>query len=72
MHGVTRKSGRGLPASIVQEELHNRKEQEKVRGTVITDELVGDNKCPSLIAVSIYDTKPVHFISMSVDNIKWT
>ena len=29
LHGVTRKSGRGLPASIMQDELHNRKEQEK-------------------------------------------
>ena len=70
MHGVTCKSGRGLPASIMQEELHNRKEQEKVRGTFIAAELVGDIKCPSLIAVSVYDTKPVHFLSMAVDNIK--
>ena len=62
LHGVTRKSGRGLPASDMQDELHNRKEQEKVRGTVITSEIVDDRKCPSLIAVSIYDTKPVHLI----------
>ena len=55
----------------MQEELNNRKEQEKVRGTVITAELVGDSKCPSLIAVSVYDTKPVHFLSMSAENIKW-
>ena len=72
LHGVTRKSGRGLPASIMQEELHDRKEQEKVRGTVIVAELVGDSKCPSLISVSVYDTKPVHLLSISVDNIKWT
>ena len=55
----------------MQEELNNRKEQEKVRGTVITAELVGDSKCPSLISVSVYDTKPVHFLSMSAENIKW-
>ena len=67
LHGVTRNSGRGLPASIMQEELHNRKEQEKVRGTVIAAELVGDSKRPSLIAVSVYDTKPVNFLSMSVE-----
>ena len=56
----------------MQAELHNRKEQEKVRDTVIAAELVGDSKCPSLIAVSVYDTKPVHLLSMAVDNIKWT
>ena len=72
LHGVTRKSGRGLPAYIMQEELHNIKEQEKVRGTVTADELVGNSKCPSLISVSVYDTKPVHFLSMEVDNIKCT
>ena len=72
LHGVTRKSGIGLPASIMQEELHNRKKQEKLRGTFISAELVGDSKCPSLIAVCVYDTKPVHFLSMGVDNIKWT
>ena len=72
LHVVTRKSGRGLPASIMQEELHNRKEQEKVQGTVISAELVGNSKCPSLISVYVYDTKPVNFLSMEVDNIKWT
>ena len=72
LHGVTRKSGRGLTASIIQEELHNRKGQKKVRGTVISAELVGNSKCPSLIYVSVYDTKPVHFLSMEVDHIKWT
>ena len=64
LHGVTRKSGIELPVSIMQEELHNRKEQEKVQGTVNADELVGNSKCPSLISVSVYDTKPVHFLSM--------
>ena len=56
----------------MQEELHNRKEQERVRVTVIAAELVGNSKFPSLIAVSVYDTKPVHFLSMAVENIKWT
>ena len=32
----------------MQEDLHNRKEQEKVQGNVIVAELVGDSKCPSL------------------------
>ena len=72
LHGVTCKSGRGLPASIIQEELHNRKGQKKVRGTVISAELVGDSKCPSFISVYVYDIKPVHFLSMEVDHIKWT
>ena len=62
LHGVTRKSGRGLPDCFLQEELHNKAHQEKVRGTNCAAELVGDSDCPSLIVVSVYDTKPVHFL----------
>ena len=71
LHGVTRKSGRGLPSSIMQQEVQNKTEQEKVRGTVLAAKLVGDSKCPSLVAVSVYDTKPVHFLSMKAESIKW-
>ena len=71
LHGVTRKSGRGLPSSVLQQEVQNKAEQDKVRGTVLAAELVGDSKCPSLVAVSVYDTKPVHFLSMKAQSIKW-
>ena len=71
LHGVTRKGGRGLPMSVIQYELQNRKEQEKVRGTVHACELVGDTNCPSLLAVSVYDTKPVHFLTMAAEKIYW-
>ena len=33
--------------------------------------LQGDTKCPDLVASSIYDTKPVHFLSMVCTEIKW-
>jgi hypothetical protein len=69
--GVTRKSGRGLPAHVLQEEEKNKKKQMTVRGTVKAAVLQGDRDCPSLVAVSVYDTKPVHFISMICDSIKW-
>ena len=71
LHGVTRKGGRGLPNCVLQDEKTNQKEQEKVRGTVCAAELVGDITCPSLIAVSVYDTKPVHFLTMAVEKIFW-
>ena len=71
IHGVARRNGRGIPSSVLQDEVQNRNEQGKVRGTVKAAELVGDPKCPGLVAVSIYDTKPVHFLSMRCENIKW-
>ena len=33
--------------------------------------LNGDNECPDLVASSVYDTKPVHYLSMSCEELKW-
>ena len=69
--GVTRKGGRGLPISVLQQEVDNKKDQMKVRGTVKVSVLQGDPMCPALVAASVYDTKPVHFLSMICESIKW-
>ena len=72
LHGVMRKSSRGLPKSVIQEEIKNTKEQAKVRGTTKAAVLEGDPECPDLVAFSVYDTKPVHFLSMACTSLKWT
>jgi len=33
--------------------------------------LEGDEHCPNLVAFSVYDTKPVHFLSLSSTLLKW-
>jgi len=71
VHGVTRKSGRGLPSCVLQEEIKNVKDAEKVRGQTKAAVLEGDPDCPNLVAFSVYDTKPVHFLSMSCTELKW-
>ena len=67
VHGVTRKGKRGLPKCVVQEEQKTREAQLQVRGTVKAAVLQGDPDCPNLIASSVYDTKPVHYLSMVCD-----
>ena len=69
--GVARKSGRGIPMSVLQEEVKNPNDAFKVRGTVKAAVLMGDKDCRDLVAISVYDTKPVHFISSICDSIKW-
>ena len=69
-HGVTRKAGRGIPESVLQEEVLNPTAQRAVRGTVEAAVLEGDLDCPNLVASSVYDsTKPVHYLSMVSDSI---
>ena len=48
----------------------NLKEQLKVQGTVKAAELKGDANCPNLCAVSVNNTKPVHFMTMANDRIE--
>ena len=31
----------------------------------------GDPNCPDLIARIVYDTKPVHYMSMSSEELRW-
>ena len=61
--GPTRKSGRGLPAFVLQEEKTNKKEICAVRGTVKASVLEGDPDIPNLVACSYYDQKPIYFLS---------
>jgi Transposase IS4 len=69
--GVARKSGRGIPDCVIQEEVKNKKDITKVRGTIKAAVLKGDRDCPDLIALSMYDSKPVNFLSMVAEEIKW-
>ena len=71
VHGVTQKGERDIPGCIVQQELTNQTTIEQVQGTVKATKLEGDPDCPCLIASSIYDAKPVHYLSMITDVIKW-
>jgi hypothetical protein len=33
--------------------------------------LVNSSACPDLVAVSTYDTKPVHILSMTTECVRW-
>jgi hypothetical protein len=70
LEGVARK-GRGVPQLVYQEEIQKKSIEATVRGTVKAAVLEGDADCPNLVAVSVYDTKPVHFISMVSECIEW-
>ena len=71
VHGVARKGMRGIPLSIKQEEVTNKKKKIEVRGTVKVMVLQGDEKFPNIVASSIYNTKPVHFLSMVYTEAMW-
>ena len=70
-HGVSRTHGRGFPPLIIQLEVKNKNEAERLRGTTKAARLVNSTKCPDLLAVSVYDTKPVHLLSTAADCVEW-
>ena len=70
-HGVVRKGGRGAPKCIIQEEVKDRNKQIAVRGTVKAAHLQGDDVVKCLLASSVYDTKPVHYLSMVSVVLEW-
>lgn len=63
--------GQGIPDCVLQEEVKKKKAQIWVRGTVKAAKLVSDPGCLHFIASSVYDTRPVHYLSMVSDSIKW-
>lgn len=70
-HGVTRKSGRGLPPAVLQAEEKNKAKAEAARGTTKAARLVNCPECPDLLAVSCYDTKPVNMLSTASETVEW-
>ena len=62
---------RGIPPSVLQVEQNSRKDHIKVRGTVKAALLEGDAACHNLVECSIYETKPVRYLSMVYDTLKW-
>lgn len=73
IHGVCRKTGRGIPSCILQadEKDPTSVRAQQLRGTTKAAVLVGDSGCKDLCAFSVYDVKPVYFMSMAAENLNW-
>lgn len=72
LHGVTRPSMRGIPQCVKQKEVSKKSELEQVRHTVKAAVLRNDSVCKNLVAVSVYDTKPVYLLSNACEKVEWT
>jgi hypothetical protein len=71
IHGVLRKSGRGCPPCVFQEEKTG-KAAEAAKGTVKAAVLKGDSRSHDLVVASCYDQKPFYMISHSCERVTWT
>ena len=69
--GTCRTWGRGIPTAVIQKEVKSKQGQLAVRGNVKAAVLQDDPECPDLVASSIYDSRPVHLLSMGCNEIKW-
>lgn len=71
IYGVARIS-QEIPPCVSQKEITRKKYLLSTRGTVKVSQLVGDSSCSRLVAVSLYDSKPVYLISNASDKVEWT
>ena len=69
--GVTGKRGRGIPPSVIQEDLKSKKGKLESPRTTKVDVMKGNPKCQNLVASIVYDTKPVRYLSMVLSDLKW-
>ena len=55
---------------MLQDEVKNNVAQRAARSTFKADVLEGYPGCPNIIASSVYETKPVHYLSMMSGSIE--
>ena len=70
-HGVMRTSGRGFPPSVKQDEEKNANKADALKGTTKAAILKNSADTPDMIAVSVYDNKPVHLMSTVCEKVEW-
>jgi hypothetical protein len=70
-HGVARATGRGIPDGIKQPIEPNAKKAEALKGKTTAARLLHCKDCPDLLAVCVYDNKPVHLLSMVSESVEW-
>jgi len=73
VEGVARVGGRGVPHEIIQNEVTTKAAINATKGTVkaaVLDDCPPLVNCP-LVCASVYDTKPVHFLSTCCTKVDW-
>ncbi len=68
VHGILRKSGRGCPPFVIQEEKIG-KHAEAAKGTVKAAVPKGDSMSSDLVVASCYNQKPFYMISSKVEEV---
>ncbi len=70
-HGVPQTNGCGIPMSIIQKEAKNKDCAEKLCKTMKAARLANLSGFTDMLAVSMYDTKPVHILKMVAESVDW-
>ena len=71
VHGVIQKGMQEILKSVMQDEVISRQGQLLVKGTVKATMLERTSDCINLVASTLWDSKPVHYLSMVCKDIKW-
>ena len=72
IHGVTRTDDCGIPKCVIQTEFPNSQIADEHQNAVKAAVLEGDSIIKDLVAISLYDSQPVYFLSSVILYVKWT
>ncbi len=70
-HGVACPTGCGISDGFKQLIELNAKKAEALKGKMTAARLIHAKDCPDLLAVCVYDNKPVNLLSMVSESVEW-
>ena len=70
-HGVAREKGKGVPSCLFQKKETSKIAHAKAQWTLKVDTLKGDPSIPGIVALSLYYSKPLYFMSNACGVVKW-
>ena len=72
IHSITRTDNRRFPKHVLQLELKNIRLFDKKGNTENVAVLEGDISIEYLVAISLYDSRPIYFLSNVIPDATWT
>ena len=70
-HGVVQEKGKGVPSCLFKNKETSKIAHAKARWNLKVAALKGDHSISGIVALYLYDSKPLYFMSNACELVKW-